>query len=93
MYWTLLGVPTLFDFTELPGYLELENDRSGVRVRYVKLKQWSDDKSPTQHKASRSGIACPKCGSELLVRNDIVLTTYPPQRQYFCRECGFIGTK
>lgn len=58
-----------------------------------KLKQWSDVKSPTPHNASRSGIAFPKCGSELFVRNDIVLATYPPQRRYFCGECDFIGTK
>lgn len=58
-----------------------------------KLKQWADVKGSTLHNASKSGIACPKCGNELFVRNDFVLATYPPQRQYFCDVCGFVGTK
>jgi DNA repair exonuclease SbcCD ATPase subunit len=37
---------------------------------------------------SYSGIACPKCGSELYYNNpDMVLTSYPPKRSVECKNC------
>ena len=38
-------------------------------------------------------VACPECGAQLLRRTDIVLTTYPPQRQYRCPMCNWWGSK
>jgi len=36
----------------------------------------------------KSGIACPKCGSELYYNNpDMVLTSYPPKRSVECKNC------
>ena len=38
----------------------------------------------------KTDIQCPKCGQYIYRRNDIVLTSYPPQYQYEC-ECGWVG--
>jgi DNA-directed RNA polymerase subunit M/transcription elongation factor TFIIS len=36
----------------------------------------------------KSGIACPKCGSELYYNNpNMVLTSYPPKRSVECKNC------
>lgn len=35
-------------------------------------------------------IECPKCGQKLYERLDIVLASYPPQRQFECG-CGWVG--
>jgi DNA-directed RNA polymerase subunit M/transcription elongation factor TFIIS len=37
---------------------------------------------------SYSGLACPKCGSELYYNNpNMVLTSYPPKRSVECKNC------
>lgn len=38
-------------------------------------------------------ISCPKCGNQIQRKEDIVLTTYPPKRQYRCPVCGWEGVK
>lgn len=39
-----------------------------------------------------NGIACPKCGAELLDSTpDIVLTSYPPQFNIHCSKCDYKG--
>ena len=39
-----------------------------------------------------NGIACPKCGSELVDTNPMeTLTSYPPQKNINCIECEYIG--
>lgn len=35
-----------------------------------------------------NGIACPKCGNELLDRDGNILTSNPPKKAVFCLECG-----
>lgn len=37
-------------------------------------------------------VACPKCGAKIYRRNDITLTTYPPQYRYECDACGWWGS-
>lgn len=39
----------------------------------------------------KTNIACPKCKAALFRRTDIVLASYPPQSQYECEECGWVG--
>ena len=39
----------------------------------------------------KTQIECPKCGELLLMRTDMVLTSYPPQYQYVCKTCGWVG--
>ena len=38
----------------------------------------------------KTDIQCPVCGQYIYRRNDIVLTSNPPKRQYECR-CGWVG--
>ena len=35
-------------------------------------------------------IDCPKCGNKIYERTDIILPSYPPQRQFEC-DCGWVG--
>ena len=37
-------------------------------------------------------IDCPQCKTEkILMRTDIVLTSYPAKYQYECHKCGWVG--
>lgn len=36
-------------------------------------------------------VECPKCGSKIYKRLDIVLPSYPPKYQYECHNCGWVG--
>ncbi len=39
-----------------------------------------------------NGIQCPKCNSELLDSNPmLVLTSNPPQKNVHCEKCGYRG--
>lgn len=55
---------------------------------------WEEFKAQQQMEhllhAKETNIECPKCGQKLYVRTDIVLTSYPPKRNYFCN-CGWSG--
>lgn len=35
-------------------------------------------------------IECPVCGKHVYLNNQIVLTTYPAQYEYWC-SCGWVG--
>lgn len=37
-------------------------------------------------------VECPKCGDYLYQQQGIVLASYPPQRIYYCKKCGWKGT-
>ena len=39
----------------------------------------------------KTSIECPKCGKNLYLRTDIILTSFPEKYQYECTECGFVG--
>ena len=44
------------------------------------------------NKPRLNGIACPKCGKELLDSHpNITLTSYPPQKNVKCSECDYVG--
>lgn len=38
----------------------------------------------------RVNVECPICGEKLWRRNDIILTSDPPQYRYEC-DCGWVG--
>lgn len=39
-----------------------------------------------------NGIACPKCGGELLDSSPMItLTSYPPQKNVHCPACDYTG--
>jgi DNA-directed RNA polymerase subunit RPC12/RpoP len=41
-----------------------------------------------------NGIACPKCGSELIDSNPgLTLTSSPPRFMVACQQCGYQGTR
>jgi hypothetical protein len=42
----------------------------------------------------RAGVACPKCGEELMVSNPgMFLASDPPLQTVHCPGCGLTGTK
>ena len=43
------------------------------------------------HYPKLNGIACAKCGSELVDVNDQVLACFPPKKEVQCSKCGFKG--
>lgn len=61
------------------------NDHNGERMIYYygssKLGQ-----------PKLNGIACPKCGEELIDSNPMeTLTSYPPQKNVNCSKCEYVG--
>ena len=42
-------------------------------------------------KVEYNGIACPKCGEELYDSRNVILTSYPPQRNVACSKCDYTG--
>ena len=38
-----------------------------------------------------NGIACPKCGAELMDTDGMILTSYPAQRNVKCSKCEYVG--
>lgn len=44
-------------------------------------------------KPKLNGIACPKCGNELLDTNAAALLSNPPKRSVHCSSCDFIGSR
>lgn len=43
-------------------------------------------------KTIKNGIACDKCGEELIDSYpNLILTSYPAQKNVHCEKCGFIG--
>lgn len=39
-----------------------------------------------------TNIECPECGNYLVRREDIILTSNPPQKEYRCLKCGWVGS-
>ena len=54
---------------------------------YSSIREALDYITPPRSKVD---VACPECGKQLWRRNDIILTSYPPQYKYEC-ECGWTG--
>lgn len=40
-----------------------------------------------------TNILCPRCYTPLLKDISVVLTTYPAQHRYECKNCGWSGTR
>ena len=54
-------------------------------------KAWSTQVSMLSNEPKANGIACPKCGNELMDSNpNATLTSYPPQKNVHC-DCGYKG--
>lgn len=54
-----------------------------------RAREWYGVNDPSP---SPNGLACPKCGSELLDSNPMeTLASLPPQKRVHCAECDFTG--
>lgn len=55
-----------------------------------RTRQYLDTKWPIG--TVKNGIACPKCGAELLDSKPTeTLLSNPPQKNVNCDECGYVG--
>ena len=78
-----------------PKDIEFDGDKlvASVEEAASKLKSLKDHNDNVWRnfnisRFSYSGIACPKCGSELYYNNpDMVLTSNPPKRSVECKNC------
>ena len=78
-----------------PKDIEFDGDKlvSSVEEAASKLKSLNEHNDNVWRnfnisRFSYSGIACPKCGSELYYNNpDMVLTSNPPKRSVECKNC------
>jgi len=61
---------------------------------YDDIKGFGKKKENKQDKKSttKTGIECPQCHNELLYADNIILTSYPPQRRVFCDKCNYSNT-
>jgi predicted RNA-binding Zn-ribbon protein involved in translation (DUF1610 family) len=45
-----------------------------------------------KEKDNHNGIACPKCGEEMIDTNpNVTLTSCPPKKNVGCEKCGYTG--
>jgi DNA repair exonuclease SbcCD ATPase subunit len=78
-----------------PKDIEFDGDKlvASVEEAASKLKSLKDHNDGKVFDAYgggsfKSGLACPKCGSELYYNNpNMVLTSYPPKRSVECKNC------
>ena len=86
MFWQLLGVPTLFDFTELPEYIEFENDKNGVHIRYAQERTCTallcDNFAESEEGQGEVWVECSECGAELPCGYALTVIAN------YCPECG-----
>ena len=80
-------------------------NRKGIAPNGIDLKRrekmdrisWDEFKSSESYSHGETwtpiNVSCPKCGEQLQRREDMVLTSYPPMRQYRCPVCGWKGVK
>lgn len=61
-------------------------DEHNSNARKIHWKINDNSSRPT------NGIACPKCGEELLDSNPMMtLTSNPPQKNVKCSKCDYVG--
>ena len=87
---------TFMDAQTNPKDIEFDGDKlvASVEEAASKLKSLKDHNDGRRlfdaygGNSVKSGIACPKCGSELYYNNpDMVLTSNPPKRSVECNNC------
>ena len=63
---------------------------------HAHLRTWEDVQKERaklyEERFIPSGVACPQCNKELLVDKTVILTSYPPQQSYHCKNCGWQGS-
>ena len=63
---------------------------------YGKQIDWNDfkritNKSPYYDGQIQTNVKCPICDSNIFWDSRVVLTTYPAQYSYYCKNCGWAG--
>lgn len=70
--------------------------KSVLKKSLISLDKFNEQKQ-AEYKKERNlnGIACPKCGEELMDSDKSVLLTFPPRKRVNCpnSDCGFLGTR
>lgn len=70
---------------ETPVLKTLEEHNAGRRLSYEAASRVAS------HQRT-NGIACPKCGTELIDSNPtMTLASYPPQKNIKCPSCDYVG--
>lgn len=57
------------------------------------IGEYERDRERYRKEVRKTGIACPKCGVEMLFRfRNLLLQTYPPRKAIECPACNFTTT-
>lgn len=84
---------TFMDAQTNPKDIEFDGDKlvASVEEAASKLKSIKEHNNLfTKEISFSTGIACPKCGSELMYVDHYLLLTNPPQRRVQCSKCNHI---
>ena len=84
---------TFMDAQTNPKDIEFDGDKlvDSVEEAASKLKSIKEHNNRfTKEIAFSTGIACPKCGSELMYVDQNLLLSSPPQRRVQCSKCNHI---
>jgi DNA-directed RNA polymerase subunit RPC12/RpoP/uncharacterized coiled-coil protein SlyX len=84
---------TFMDAQANPKDIEFDGDKlvASVEEAASKLKSIKEHNNLfTKEISFSTGIACPKCGSELMYVDQNLLLTNPPQRRVQCSKCNHI---
>ena len=84
---------TFMDAQANPKDIEFDGDKlvASVEEAASKLKPIKEHNNRfTKEISFSTGIACPKCGSELMYVDQYLLLTNPPQRRVQCSKCNHI---
>lgn len=58
-------------------------DFEALRTGEAQRNDWS--------RYTEMAVECPSCGASLFRDNLVVFPTYPPQHQYICKKCEWVG--
>ena len=84
---------TFMDAQANPKDIEFDGDKlvASVEEAASKLKSIKEHNNRfTKEISFSTGIACPKCGSELMYVDQFTFLTNPPQRRVQCSKCNHI---
>ena len=60
-------------------------------MKWEEFNPWDAYKETARWK--ETDIECPKCGAKIFRDMAMVLTSYPPKHNYWCKECDWRGVK
>lgn len=78
------------------GTLHVYKSHTKIKISspLISLDDFNKKEREKYNKESNlNGIACPKCGEELMDSSSSVLLSHPPQKRVNCSKCDFVGTR